>query len=336
MYPDNNPVLVEVSRGDAVESVHRGTVAVVDDSGQVLESWGDILQPVYPRSAIKPIQALPLIETGAADHFKLSNKRIALACASHSGEPQHVSEVLRWLDDLGLSNADLECGAHAPKHKNARERLRQAEESPRAVHNNCSGKHAGFLCTAVHTDVDPAGYIETDHPVQVWVRETIAEVTGHELEGSPLGVDGCGVPTYAIPLRSFAFGMACLGTGKGMNRTRAEAAQRIREAMVTEPAMVAGSDRFCTHVMRAAAGEIIVKTGAEGVFAAAVPAKRIGIALKIDDGHTRASEVATAALLRRYLDGKAFDYLNQICHKPIANVVGKIVGEIRPAENWLQ
>jgi len=331
-----NPILVEVTRGDTVESVHHGAVAVVDDSGQVLESWGDISFPVFPRSAIKPIQALPLIESGAADHFKLNDKRIALACASHSAEPQHVSEVMRWLDDIGLSNADLECGAHPPKHKKAQERLRLAEESPRAVHNNCSGKHAGFLCTAVHMGDETAGYIEVDHPVQVRVRDAVTEVTGYELDEVPLGVDGCGIPTYAIPLRSFAYGMACLGTGKGMDNTRAAAAERIRQAMVSEPVMVAGSDRFCTHVLRAAAGEIIVKTGAEGVFAAAVPGKRIGIALKIDDGHTRASEVATAALLRRFVEGKAFDYLNQICHKPVPNVVGKIVGQIRPAEDWLQ
>jgi len=334
--PHNNPVLVEVTRGDTVESVHHGAVAVVDDSGQVLESWGDVSFPVFPRSAIKPIQALPLIESGAADHFKLNDKRIALACASHSGEPHHVSEVLRWLKELGLSNGDLECGAHAPKHKKARERLRLAEESPRAVHNNCSGKHTGFLCTAVYMGDETAGYIEADHPAQVRVRETIAELIGQALDDATVAIDGCGIPTIAMPLQALAFGMARFGTGKGMDKQRAAAAERIRQAMVSEPVMVAGSDRFCTHVLRAAAGEVIVKTGAEGVFTAAVPGKRIGIALKIDDGHTRASEVATAALLRRFVEGKAFDYLNQICHKPVPNVVGRIVGEIRPAEDWLQ
>ncbi len=332
----SNPVLVEVTRGDAVESIHHGAVAVVDDSGQVLESWGNIVLPIFPRSAIKPIQALPLIESGAADHFNVSNKWIALACASHSGEVQHVSEVSRWLHRLGLGNADLECGAHAPRNKRAREQLRQAGESPRAVHNNCSGKHTGFLCTAVHLGEDTRGYIEVDHSVQKRVRQTVAETTGYDLDSAAQATDGCGIPTMAIPLQLLAFGMARFGSGKGLSEQRAAAAERIREAMLTEPLMVAGSDRFCTHVMRAGAGAIVVKTGAEGVFMAALPCKGIGIALKINDGHTRASETAMAALLRRYVQGKAFDYLNQICHKPVANVVGNIVGEIRPAKEWLQ
>jgi L-asparaginase II len=302
----------------------------------VLESWGDITFPIFPRSAVKPIQALPLIASGAADHFSVSNKWIALACASHSGEPQHVSEVSRWLQSLGLSNADLECGAHAPRNKRARERLRQAGESPRAVHNNCSGKHTGFLCTAVHLGEDTHGYIEADHPVQQRVRQTVAEVTDYDLDSAVQAVDGCGIPTIALPLQFLAYGMARFGTGQGLPSQRVAAIERVREAMLTEPFMVAGSDRFCTHVMRVAAGEIVVKTGAEGVFAAALPSRGIGIALKIDDGHRRASETAMAALLRRYVEGKAFNYLDQICHKPVANVVGKIVGEIRPADEWLQ
>src|SRR5262245_5435600 len=298
----NNPVLVEVLRGDNIESAHCGAVAVVDADGVVVQSLGDIGRPVFPRSAVKALQALPLIESGAAERFGLSDAELVLACASHSGERIHLEHVGSVLAKAGQGAAALECGAHWPLSADAGHALAATGGRPTALHNNCSGKHAGFICVACALDADPAGYIEPDHPVQRAVTAALEEVTGARHQAALRGTDGCSVPTYAVPLKALALGFARFGTSHTFAPRRAAAAARLRKAVAAFPSLVAGSGRFDTSVMKALGAKAFVKGGAEGVWCGALPALGLGIAVKCDDGAGRAAEVAMAALLMRHLD----------------------------------
>ncbi len=333
-----NPVLVEVTRGDGVESRHRGAVAVLDAGGAVIAEWGDIGRPIYPRSAIKPLQTLGLLESGAAEAFALGDEELALACASHNGEARHVALVLAWLARIGLCEADLECGAHPPMGKEAGEALLRAGTDPGAGHNNCSGKHVGMLTTARHLGLRSAGYIDAGHPVQVAIREILSELCDCPLSQAPVGTDGCGIPTYAMPLRNLAHAMARFAEPGALSSVRRDAAGRIQAAMAAHPYLVAGSGRFCTAVIEATGGAVLVKTGAEGVFTGAVPGRGIGFALKIDDGAKRASEVATAAVLGylSLLDDEAIARLTDFTQPRLRNWRGREVGWVRPAAGWLQ
>jgi len=297
----NDPVLVEVTRGGIVESAHRGALAVVDADGVVVLSAGDIARPVFPRSAVKAIQALPLIETGAADRFGLSPAEIALACASHSGETAHAETAAAMLAKAGETLRCLECGAHWPLGEAAARALAGAGGTPSALHNNCSGKHAGFVCVSVAMGADPKGYIHAGHAVQDVVADALETVTGAPLAGAPRGIDGCSIPTYALPLKALALGFARFGTGQGLGPERAAAAARIRAAVAAHPFHVAGTGRFDTRAMEALGARAFIKTGAEGVYCAALPEVGLGVALKIDDGATRAAETVMADLIRRLL-----------------------------------
>ncbi len=336
-FANANPVLVEVTRGDAVESRHRGAVAVLDARGAVIAEWGDIGQPVYPRSAIKPLQALGLLESGAAEAFGVSDEELALACASHNGEARHVALVRAWLARIGLSESDLECGAHPPMGRQAEEALLRTDTEPGACHNNCSGKHTGMLATARHLGVPNVGYIEPDHPVQAAIREILTELSDCALSAAPVGIDGCGIPTYAIPLRNLALAMARFAEPGALPSSRRAGAERIQSAMAAHPHLVAGTGRFCTAAIGATGGAVLVKTGAEGVFAGAVPGRGLGFALKIDDGAKRASEVATAAVLRylNLLDDEANARLTDFSEPRLTNWRGREVGRVRPAAGWL-
>jgi L-asparaginase II len=321
------PVLVEVTRGDMVESRHTGTVAVVDAGGAVRLSCGNISQPIYPRSAIKPIQAIPLIESGAADAFALGDAEIALACASHGGEPRHVETVRAWLKRIGLAEDDLECGAHAPSYAPAAEALYRAGASVTNAHNNCSGKHAGFLSVARHKGWPTRGYIGAQHPVQKLVLQALVDLCGAEVSRAARGGDGCGIPVVGIPLERLALAMARMADPSSLAPPRRAAIERIRRAMTREPFMVAGTGRFCTRAMQKAGGAAILKTGAEGVYMAAVPGQGLGVCLKIADGASRAAQAAMAAVLERLgLPG-----LSELATAPVVNVAGLRVGEIRPA-----
>ncbi len=297
----SDPVLVEITRGGVVESFHHGAVAVLDADGGVVLALGDIDRPIFPRSAVKGFQALPLIESGAAEKFGLSDAEIALACASHSGEPLHAETAASALKKAGLDYRCLECGAHWPMGDKIARALAASGAEPTALHNNCSGKHAGFVCVAVAEGHDPKGYIQPEHPVMREITAALGGMTGYDLAKTAVGVDGCSIPTYAIPLRNIAQGFAKFGTGQRLGPERAKAAARLREAVAAEPFMVAGTDRFCTLVMQALGARAFVKTGAEGVFCAVLPELGLGVALKIEDGATRAAEVAMAALLARFL-----------------------------------
>lgn len=284
--------LVELWRGDLLESMHRGHAVVCDAAGQVVEAWGDPEAVIYPRSSSKMIQALPLLESGAG--AGLSSERLALACASHGGAPIHTQRVAAWLSELGLGDGDLRCGAHMPSDRPTAEGMIRSGERPCQVHNNCSGKHTGFLTLARHLRAGP-DYVEIDHPVQRAVRAAWEEVTGEETPG--WGVDGCSAPNFAGTVAGLARAMAGFAAPGGDARGAAQ--RRLTEAMIAHPELVAGEGRACTELMRACEGRAALKTGAEGVYVGILPGRGLGIAVKIADGATRASEAVVAALLVR-------------------------------------
>lgn len=329
-----NPVLAEVTRGGFVESAHHGSLAVFDADGACLLALGDIARPVFPRSAVKGIQALVMMESGAADRFDLTQKEIALACSSHSGEPLHTETAAHMLKKAGRTVACLECGFHWPSDETAAHELARAGRTPNALHNNCSGKHSGFVCAAVAMEEDPAGYVGADHPLQRAVTAALAEVLRTDLSQAPQGIDGCAIPTFAVPLSALASGFARFGAGVGFEPVRAKAIRRIRAACAAEPFMVAGTGRFDTRVMTALRERAFTKTGAEGVYCAALPEQGLGIAIKIDDGAPRASQATLAALIEKFLplDAAESAAVREARDVPILNRNGAIVGEVHPAE----
>jgi L-asparaginase II len=300
----SNPILVQAWRGDAVESFHRGAFAVVDTSGAVVAAAGDIERPVFPRSSIKVMQALPLVESGAADRFGLTDAELALACASHDGEPEHARTAAAVLAKAGLDADVLECGTHWPYSETAKLALAAAGEPPSALHNNCSGKHAGFACLgctlAGARDVRGflQGYVQPEHAVMREVGAAIESATGCNLARAPRATDGCSIPTYGIALRALAHGFARVGTGVGLSPGRATAAQRLRAAVAAAPFMVGGHQSVDTKLMTQFGARVFCKVGAEGVYGVALPQAGLGIALKMDDGNNaRACQVAVVALL---------------------------------------
>jgi L-asparaginase II len=330
----SNPVLVEVTRGNRVESRHRGMAVVVDGDGKVVFSAGDVDAGVFPRSACKAMQALPLIESGAADAYGLDNRQLALACSSHSGEDEHVATAAAMLAKAGRDVTVLECGAHWSSDQKTIIHQARTLEKPTALHNNCSGKHSGFICTCVHSGYDPKGYVEYDHPLQRDIRATMQSLTGAVLDHDTCGTDGCSIPTYAVPLKGLAHGFAKMGTGQGLEPLRAKAAKRLFDACMAEPFYVAGTKRACTVMMQIAPGKIFAKTGAEGVFCAVLPEKGLSIAVKAEDGAARAAEVMVTALLARYFDKDSAEQsaLLAMANKPMHNWNGRHVGDIRVTE----
>ena len=329
-----SPVAVLVRRGARVESQHRVAYAVADADGRLLEAAGDVDREVFPRSAIKPLQAIALVESGAADRFAVSEQELALACASHSGEPEHVALVRAWLARLGLDASALECGAHPPSHAPSAQRLTAAGRPPERVHNNCSGKHAGMLTLARHLGASVAGYSLPDHPVQRLVAEMLRELAGLTALPTP-AIDGCGVPTWPIPLGRLAAAFARFAHPARLPATRARACARLQAAMLAHPHLVAGTDRACTEIMTAAP-DVLVKTGAEGVYAACLLTRRLGLALTVEDGAGRAAPVALLALLRALgaLGAKAAASLAGRMQPELHNHAGVVVGRIEPAVGW--
>jgi L-asparaginase II len=293
----SNPVLVELTRGDIVESCHRGAIAVADAQGQRVLALGDVERPILPRSAIKALQAMILIESGAADAFGLSDAELAVACASHSGDPVHIEAVKSLLGKAGLDESDLACGAHWPISDKAVSRLIRDGKRPLPIHNNCSGKHAGMLAAAAHLGLNPRGYGRPDHELQIRITEIISDICGVRLSPDRAGIDGCSVPTWPLSLAALAHGFARLGTGAGLAPARAQAADTLRHACFAHPVLVAGEGRFDTVAMASLAPSVFVKGGAEGVHCAALPELGLGIALKVDDGAKRGAERAMAEVL---------------------------------------
>ncbi len=322
--------MVEVWRGDVAESHHRGHAVICDAAGSIRAAWGDPEAVILPRSSCKMLQALPLLESGAGDG--LGSERLALACASHQGAAMHVTRVARWLADLGLGEADLRCGPQVPDDATERHRLRDAGEAPCQLHNNCSGKHAGFLTLNRHLGAGP-DYVEIDHPVQQAVRAAFEEMCGTPALG--WGIDGCSAPNFATTVHGLARAMARMADPRGLGPARETAARQLVAAMVAHPLLVAGEGRACSELMAAMPGGVAVKTGAEAVFVAILPEQGLGVALKIEDGATRGSECAITALLVR-LGAIAADHpaAARRLTPPILSRRGAAAGALAPAPGF--
>jgi L-asparaginase II len=321
--------MVEVIRGEIVESRHRVHVAVVTADGDVVASVGDIDQQTYYRSAAKPMQALPLVEEGVADRFGLTVDELSLCCASHEGEPEHVAGARSILAKAGADESMLCCGAHAPFSPEAASVLAEAGVSPGRIHNNCSGKHAGMVALAIAMGWDPADYHRAEHPVQRRMLDEVVRFSGVPAEQIPIGVDGCGVVCFAVPLGDMArsFGAFTQAADGG------EPAGRVVDAMTTAPFMVGGTGRTCTEVMETAGDRVFVKLGAEGVYGAGVRGRGLGVAIKVEDGGRRAVEVAlihTLNALGVLTDDEA-SALRAHGRPDVLNTRDETVGQLRPA-----
>ena len=323
-----NPVLVEVTRGDLVESFHCGAFALATPDGRVVSSAGDIERPIYPRSAIKAFQALPVVESGAAAQYGFGARELALVCASHSGTEEHTGLAADMLRRCGLSERALACGAHDPVSETAARKLHGEGIAPSRIHNNCSGKHAGMVATCVQCGDPVANYCNTEHPHQRRIARALADMTGADIARAPVGIDGCSAPNWAIPLRQLAIGFARYVTGSGLTAERAHVCREITEACMAHSGMVAGPGRLDTVAMGQLPGRVFMKTGAEAVYCGAFPESGLGFALKIDDGTKRASEALMAGLIQRHL--KTSDTFGAL--GTYRNYAGLEVGEIRLAD----
>jgi L-asparaginase II len=326
----NNPTLVEVTRGGIVESRHTASYAICNHDGELMGKAGDIAAPVFPRSAIKAFQALVMIEAGVADEFGFIDTEIALACSSHNGEPVHVETARSMLAKAGIVEAAYECGPHWPTRDEASRDLAAAGVKPQQVHNNCSGKHSGMLAFAKHIGADLKGYTRPEHPIQQRIAAVIAELCDGDVAAAPCGIDGCSVPTWALPLHAWALGFARFGSGNGLSAERRAAAERIIAAVRANPFMVAGTGRFCTELMETVP-RAFVKTGAEGVYCGTVPHSGVGIALKCDDGASRAAEKLMARLLIDFggFDDDEVETLEGFASSPVRNRANIQTGELR-------
>ena len=292
-----NPVLAEVMRGNWIENRHRGTFCVSDALGNIITSTGDIEREIFPRSAIKSMQALALFRSGAVEKFALEPQSIAIACASHLGEAAHIDAVRTTLEKIGCTEADLECGIHPPAHRATRNSMRDGGIVPGAIHNNCSGKHMGMLAVARALGVPVKGHIERDHPVQKLVRSCVEDLIGAALTTGKCGTDGCSIPTWAAPLHSIAKGFATMASGTGLSDEEKSAMQAIISAATTHPFLVGGSEAFDSEAMKLFDKRLMSKGGAEGVFCGAIIERGWGYALKCDDGNMTAAQTMVAALL---------------------------------------
>jgi L-asparaginase II len=291
--PEDAP-LAAVTRGALVESVHRGRLAVCDPDGNVLEAVGDPEAYIYPRSSAKPLQALPLVYSGAAEAFGLTDRELAVACASHNAEGPHLAAIRSILKKAGLTEDDLQSGSHVPLYEPEADGLIRSGEEPRPIHGNCSGKHAGMLAVCVYEGYETTTYRDPAHPLQRRILGLIAEACGLREDEVLVAGDNCGVPAFALPLQSFATGLARVATGTALPDELTGAALRIRDAMREHPFMVAGTGRFDTELMEST--DLLVKGGAEAVLA--VGSERgWGMALKISDGALRAVRPAALAAL---------------------------------------
>ncbi|MCY0869006.1 MAG: asparaginase [Firmicutes bacterium] len=322
-------IVAHVLRGDRIESVHHGHVAVVDATGRLLHAYGDPHIFTYTRSAMKPVQALPLVETGAADAFAFEQRDIALCCASHHAEREHVLRVAGMLERVGLSTADLQCGAHPPYHQPTARQMAARGEEPTALHNNCSGNHVGMLAATVKLGAAVDAYLNVASPVQAQILEALCSVTELSPAEVGLAVDGCSAPVFGIPLASLALLYARLANPETAPSAHEKSLERIRDAMIAHSDMVGGSESFCTALMVAGKGAIVSKAGAEGVYAVGLVGKRIGLAVKIADGNARAvGPVVCSALaqLGHALDqGALADYARPV----LKNAAGTTVGAIQ-------
>lgn len=325
-----NPLVVEVLRGPVVESSHQVVAVIAEDRGSVLGFYGNHEYVTFPRSAIKMLQALPMMESGAVEKFALDERMVALACASHAGEKQHLLVITQWLEKLQLTEEILRCGPAFPSHEGTRLEMLRKDLKPHRILHNCSGKHLGLVSAAMALGHNPANYDRWDHPIQIRVRKVLSEMMGIDHEKIPWGVDGCGIPTTAVPLQSVAIGLARM-LSSSIGEARHEACRRLLKAMTTYPQLVGGHDEFASRLMEVTRGRVIAKSGAEGVFTALVPERRTAVALKAQDGSRRAVEVALGGVLKSLgaLSDEEFQALRDSTHPAVKNSRGESVGEIR-------
>jgi L-asparaginase II len=325
---------VNVTRGPLVESVHSIAACAVDVHGRVVLERGDVDAPVFVRSAAKPFIAAAIVLSGAADHFGLDERELAVIAASHNGEPVHVETVEGILRKIGLSIGDLQCGAHPPAYDPAARALAASGRPALAIHNNCSGKHAGILAMCVHLGFEHGGYLAPEHPVQELILAFCARMVDEERAALAIGVDGCGIPVFATPLRNAARAFARLATLEGLDSGDARALERVRSAMAAQPMLVAGTGRLDTAIMEATAGRIVCKAGAEGVHGDALVREGIGLALKVLDGARRAAPAAVISLLTELgaLEVTEREALRDFAAQDVRNVAGRVVGRIAAAD----
>lgn len=329
-----NPVLVNVTRGGIVESSHTGRICVVDIQGKMQLAMGEVQEAIYPRSSVKILQALPMALSGAIEKYNLNAQELSVICASHSGEKHHTEVVENILKKANLSEKDLECGAHTPTNKRQSYELAKQGVKPNQLHNNCSGKHAGMLLLAKMRNFDTAGYINPNHPVQQSIMGIFEMMCEYSLENTPNDRDGCSAPTWAVPMTNLAFAFAKISDPLAvLPDETAKAIIKLRDSVIQEPFMVAGTNRCCTKVMQVLKNKAFVKYGAEAVYTASLPEYGLGIAIKIDDGSTRAVEVALLRVLDKIgvLSDKDKQELADLYKQPIKNWNGFTVGNVEPA-----
>ncbi len=330
-------LLVEVTRNGIVESRHFGAAVVCDYKGTVLESWGDINNLVFPRSALKPLLAIDVVLSGASDHYALSDAELSLMCASHEGEEMHEKKVGAWLKRLGLSSDSLACGAVLPDNQENAHKLIASGQDGCQLHHNCSGKHAGFLTTALHLNMALKGYHLDEHPVQRLSLATLSKLADTDIRQYPSGIDGCGFPAPTMPLLCLAYIMARFSNPVELSSQHAKAIYRLHEAIIREPYYAAGHGTVVSELIKVTKGKVLAKTGAEGIITAALPERGLGIALKISDGNARARSVALLTILDhlKILSDSEKVQLEAHISPQIKNSRDLIVGDIRSAQSWI-
>lgn len=324
-------VVANVYRGEKVESSHLGHIAVVNQDGTLIYSYGDPFRLTYARSSMKPLQAIPIVETGTADRYKLEPADLSLCCASHSGEPRHRSRAMGMLERAGQSEGVLQCGTHVPRDEESYKELIRQGKPLTPVFSNCSGKHAGMIATAAHMGEDVYTYHLPEHPVQQRILEVVEDIAGYPKEQIYMGTDGCGVPVHQLPLANYAWAFAKLAKPEAIsNPARQAAVKRITDAMTAHPEMVGGNNRYCTDLMKAYRGRIVGKAGAESVYCLGDRVTGLGIAVKIEDGGPRAINAVVNEVLRQLgigADGTLVE-LAEYTNPVIKNMSGATVGRI--------
>lgn len=330
-------LFVEVTRNNTVESRHFGAAVVCDYKGAVMHSWGDIKDLIFPRSALKPMLAIHLVESGASAHYSLSDAELSLACSSHQGEHMHQTLVQSWLARLGLTEQHLACGAVLPEHTESAHQLLASGQQGCRIHHNCSGKHTGFLTTAQHLDLSLEDYHRADHPLQQLSLDILSDLANIDIKQYPMGIDGCGLPAPTMPLQQLGHAIARFAKPVDLSDERTHAIHRLHEAITNEPLYIAGHGSMVSELNEVTKGSVLAKTGAEGVLVAALPERGLGIAVKIADGSDRARSVALLAILDflDVLSEKEKDQLQTHIAPTIVNSRGLPVGDIRPAASWL-
>jgi len=330
-------LLVEVTRNETVESQHFGAAVVCDFKGNVVESWGDIDALIFPRSALKPMLAVHLIESGASDHYSLNDAELSLACSSHQGEQIHQNLVASWLKRLGLTKDHLACGAVLPEDTESAHQLLTSGQHGCRIHHNCSGKHTGFLTTALYLGMPLENYYQVEHPLQQLSLNILSDLADTDLQQYPMGIDGCGLPAPTMPLLKLACATARFANPADLSEYRAQAIYRLHEAITNEPLYIAGHGTMVSELNEVTKGAVLAKTGAEGILIAAIPEQGLGIALKIADGSARARSVALLAILDHLgvLSDEHKNKLQTHISPTIINSRGIVVGRIRPAASWL-